>query len=71
MPPSVTLTYSTHIISSPAPPTHHVVTPGLVDGPSWSDGTAVRWTEKLAGGLERKDRTPPTSKGQGSRKTDL
>ena len=37
--PFVTLTHTTHIISSTSPHTHHVVTPGYVDRPRQCDGT--------------------------------
>ena len=38
--PSVTLTYTTHVSSSTAPHTHHIVTPGFVDRHRRSDCTA-------------------------------
>ena len=57
--PSVTLIFTTHIISSIEPHMNHIVTPGCVDRPRRIDCTAGRWTEKLAGGPQAGRRTPP------------
>ena len=62
--PSVTLTYTTHIISSI---TRTTLSPlDLWIDPAGVTALLARWTEKLSGRPHREDWTLPTSKGHGS-----
>ena len=63
--PFVTLTHTTHIISSTAPTSRTTLSPLDL----WTDPVGVaallaRWTEKLAVDHKREHRTPSTSKGR-------
>ena len=64
--PSITVTHDTHHLFNCI---HIRTTLSPLD--LWTDPAGVtallaRWTEKLAGGPQVEDRTPPTSKGHGS-----